>query len=276
MLAKTFKAGSLEIPALGVGTLQLRGAECYQCLEFALNLGYKYIDSSPSYFNEQMIAIALAKSSRSSVFLSSKVSSGFYAPERSELSLKSTLSNLKLDYIDLYMLEWPNPKKTENYSGDSETIRKIVWESLISYKKKGLVKHIGVCDFKLHHIQGLYEYTKVWPEAIIIEANPFHFDLELIEFCKKKNIQVISRSPLCRGNKVLFQNLDIVTIAKRNGVSPAQVILRWIISKNISTVVKSSSYTHIRQNSMLDFELSPEDIKIIDKIEKVPEIKVRY
>lgn len=276
MISKTFKTGHIEIPALGMGTLHLRGSVCYQSLNFGLSLGYRLVDTSPSYFNESMISISASRVPRNSLFIISKLSCGFYSPESSKKSLEGSLSCLKTDYIDLYMLEWPFPKKNNFYPHNSESIRRKVWESLISYKKSGLVKHIGVADFKLEHMLGLYEHTKVWPDAVQIEINPLYYDSELIEFCKEKGIHLISHTPLCKGNKLLLENLDIITIAKRNGINPAQVSLRWILSKDITVVVRSASYEHIRNNSMLDFELSPEDLATIDKIEKQTDHNIKY
>jgi len=268
MLSKTFKTGFLEMPILGIGTYQLRGSACYQSLNFALSLGYKHIDCSPSYLNEHMVSISLSRVPRSSVFLTSKLSYGFYDPASALTSLNKSLGLLKTDYLDMFMLEWPNPKQSAFDPSDASSKRTEIWNTLLSFKKSGIVKHVGVCNFTIEQLLSMYKSTQVWPELLSIELHPLNYNEKIIEFCKERDIQVVAHTPLCRGNRVLLDNLDLVTVAKRNGVSCSQVALRWLITKGVGVVVRSSNYEHIRNNTMLDFELSPEDIEVIDRMNK--------
>lgn len=268
MLSKTFKTGSLEMPIIGIGTYQLRGSACYQSLNFALSLGYKHIDCSPSYLNEHMVSISLSRVNRSSVFLTSKLSYGFYNPTAALSSLNKSLSFLKTDYLDMFMLEWPYPKINHTNPNEINSIRSEIWKTLLSFKKSGVIKHVGVCNFTIEHLLGIYKSTQVWPELLAVELNPLNYNKKIIEFCKERDIQIVAHTPLHRGNRILLDNLDLVTVAKRNGVSCAQVTLKWLVSKGVAVVVRSSNYEHIRNNTMLDFELSPEDIALIDGINK--------
>lgn len=268
MLFKTFKLRDLEIPQIGLGTHSLRGTLCSQTVNFALSLGYKHIDTSPSYHNEHMIANSLSRVPRESFFISTKISYSHHGFSKASESILRSLSLLNVSYLDMCMIEWPGVKNQENFSSYNSIKRLETWEVLEDFKSQGKIKHIGVANFKTKHLEGLISSAKVLPEVNQIEVHPLCFDAELIEFCQKQLIQVIAHSPLAKKSSILWNDLELIMIAKRYKVTVPQIILNWTVSKGIAVIPRSQNYDHIRSNSMLDFVLDENEVKYLDSLNK--------
>jgi diketogulonate reductase-like aldo/keto reductase len=267
MLSKTFKLRGLEIPMIGIGTNSLRGTVCQQTLNYAFSLGYRHVDASPSYLNQHMVALALARVPRSSFFITSKLATGLYSKEKAWKLVNRTLEDLRIKHLDLCLVEWPGGKGLGESEGFEEN-RKIMWESLIEMQRKGLTKHIGVCNFQQKHIEGIWKKTGVVPEVNQVEMHPLCFDKALVEYCNRKSIQLIAHTPLARKHKELWDNITVKLIATKHKVTVAQILLNWLIQKGIAVIPRSQNYENIRNNSMLDFQLTAEDILYLDSLNK--------
>ncbi|OMJ91230.1 hypothetical protein SteCoe_6301 [Stentor coeruleus] len=268
MLSRIFKARSLEIPQIGLGTSQLRGTLCTQTLNYAISLGYKHFDTSPSYLNEHMIAISIARVNRNSLFITSKVSYGFMSHSRAQMSIHKSLDSLKTTYLDLALIEWPGVRGADRTSKINKDRRLETWQSLIEMKKKGLIKHIGVANFSKHHIEEFESSALELPEVNQIEFHPLNFNKELYNFCNEKKIQIIAHTPLARGSNGIWGLLDVKLMAIKYKVEVAQVILRWTLDKGIAVIPKSQNYEKIRKNSNLDFQLEPNDTEYLNSLNK--------
>ena len=241
MISKIIKKGNLEIPALGIGTFQLRGTDCHRALNFALSIGYRLIDCSPLYNNEYLISISLSRVQRKSILLASKYSSGSQK-YTIESSVSKSLSNLKTDYFDILYLDKPALVLESNRSStDIKMLKFEEWVKLDSLKQLGKTRHIGLCNTTIQEIEEIIKETKIIPEAVQNEFHPLNNDKALLKYCQEKSIAVIAHTPLAKNSRVLTRNIDILTIAKKYSASPHQIILKWILSKDISAIAISKS-----------------------------------
>ncbi|MFW5992137.1 MAG: aldo/keto reductase [Halanaerobiaceae bacterium] len=248
-----------EIPILGLGTWQMTGRTCTEAVKNALELGYRHIDTADIYKNHLDIAPALKESDldRSELFITSKV---FRENLHYEDVLKSErfLKELGIEYLDLLLIHWPNKNVPIK-----ETLK-----GLAELKEKGIAKNIGVSNFTIDLIKEAMEY---YPELITVnqvEFHPFLYQKELLNFCREKNIVLTAYSPLARGK--IFQNDVIVELAEKINKSPAQLVLKWLIDKEIVVIPKASSIEHIRDNmDLFDWEIPAEIVGKIDNINTV-------
>ena len=179
-----------------------------------------------------------------------------HAPEDVPLALDRTLTDLQLDYVDLYLVHWPVAGKYKE-----------TWKALEHLYKQGKVRAIGVCNFHIHHLEDLLEDAEIVPMVNQIELHPLLSQVEIREYCAAKNIQVTAWSPLGRGR--LLDNPDLAVIAKKYNKSVAQVILRWDIQNDVIVIPRSTKEERIIENATIfDFELSTEDMAFIDSLNK--------
>jgi len=245
-----------SIPVLGFGTWQLEGDMCKKAVETALDIGYRHIDTAKAYGNHKQIGQVLQKSAikRNDIFLTSKV--WITDMKRSDLldAFKTVLEDLQTDYLDLYLIHWPIRDVPF-----SETLT-----ALNELKKSGKIKAIGVSNFNIHHLQ---DALSCGVEIINnqVEFHPSLYQKDLKEFCDKNNIVLTAYSPVGRGQDLKLPVIE--KLSKKYGRTPSQIILNWIISKNIVAIPKASSFDHIKQNfETLQFTLKPEDLKLIDTL----------
>lgn len=268
MLSKTFKMRDLEIPAIGLGTYHLRGTQCTKSLIFGLSLGYKLIDSSPSYLNEVMISEAIARFPRSSYFITTKIPYSCHGETQSMKSIYKSLDALKIDYVDLCLIEWPGCKSINPVNPHNIILRNETWEALISQKKAGLTKHIGVSNFKISHLDPIIKSSGFVPEVNQIEVHPLCLEEDLYKYCSTHKIQLMAHTPLGKKSNLIWDNLDLQVIAKKKQITMAQLILKWTLTKGITVTPKSENFENIRKNSMLDFDLSEDEIKILNSLNR--------
>lgn len=266
MISKVIKTGNLEIPALGIGTSQLRGTDCHRALNFALSIGYRLIDTSPTYNNEYLISISLSRVQRNSILLSSKYNYGI-SRSSIEYSLSKSLTNLKTNYLDIVYLDEPIPTLMgTRTTTEIKNLKYEHWIHLENLKRSGKIRHIGLCNTTIKEIEEISHATKLIPEIIQNEFHPLNFDKSLVKFCKANSIAIVAHTPLAKNSRILTNNIDLLTLAKKYAASPPQIILKWLISKDMSAIPRSSSTEHIRENSQLDFNISSEDLTIIDEL----------
>ncbi len=251
-----FKLNNQKIPSIGIGTWRLDDNTCTNSVKIALDKGYRHIDTADIYGNHTAVGKALKETNvdREDIFLTSKVwhTSLDYTSVIS--SCERNLLELNVDYINLYLIHWPNkniPLK--------ETI-----SALLELQSRGLIKDWGVSNFTKHHIQDCLDLGYK-PANNQIEFHPSFYQKELKEFCDNNNILITAYSPLGQGLDLEIQLLK--DLSNKYSKTVPQIILKWIISKNIVAIPKATDESLIVENiSIFDFELSQEDIVKIDNL----------
>jgi diketogulonate reductase-like aldo/keto reductase len=245
-----------RMPVLGLGVWQLAGGgETERAVEWALEAGYRHIDTASMYRNEQSVGAALKRSglSREQVFVTTKLMP-IHASAARELA--KSLKRLKLDYVDLYLIHWPTP-----------LLRRRYWQQLISLQERGLTREIGVSNYSRSQLEELRRRGLKIPAVNQVHFSPFHHSRPLLEYCDAHGIVLEAYSPLERGRGV--HDPTIVRLAEQLGRTPAQIMLRWAIQQQTVVIPKSSHQDRIRSNAQLfDFQLSDADMQILDQLDR--------
>ncbi|AYW46409.1 aldo/keto reductase [Tetragenococcus koreensis] len=250
-----------NIPKLGFGTYKLKGTYGTRVIEQALQVGYRLLDTAVNYENEGTVGRAIKNSSvpRDQITVTSKLPGRHHSYQEALAAIEESVACLDLDYIDLYLIHWPNPKQEKYVEA---------WQALIDAQKSGLVRSIGVSNFLPEHIEHLEKETGVLPVINQVELHPEFNQQAQREFDASKEIITQAWSPLGRASKIL-QNETIKKIADKYGKSIPQIILRWQIQLNVLPIPKASH--HLRQLNnfaIFDFELSKEDMTTMNALTK--------
>jgi len=248
------------IPILGLGTWKLTGTECVEMVSKALEIGYRHIDTADAYGNHREISRAIKESRvpREELFITSKLwRTNMHARDVIEAG-KRTLDELGIEYLDLFLIHWPNRSVPI-----AETL-----EAMNTLKEEGLVKALGVSNFTINHLKDAFE-TEVEITNNQIEFHPSLNQRELKDFCDSNGITVTGYSPFARGEDLDIPQLQEITESHETTVP--QVILSWLMQKNIIAIPKASSEKHLQDNfASLKWELSPEELATIDAINHEP------
>ncbi|NLL91621.1 MAG: aldo/keto reductase [Ruminococcaceae bacterium] len=241
------------IPSIGYGCYKVSPDEAERLAKTAIECGYRMIDTAIRYENEAEIGRAVKSSGlfREELYIVSKVWQTCY--DRPVDAIEFSLKELDCDYIDLYYLHWPATDAGRRYR---------MWEAILNYREKGLIKSVGVSNFKVHHIKDLIEQFGVAPAANQVELHPLYQQREVSEYCEKEGIKIVCWAPIMRGK---FDEIPaLFDIGERYGKTPAQVVLRWHIQSGRIPLPKSSSRERMTENiDVFDFELSDEEMGII-------------
>jgi diketogulonate reductase-like aldo/keto reductase len=252
-------ANGIEMPWMGLGTFKMAdGPEVVRAVRSALEVGYRSIDTAPSYGNENGVGRALSESAmpREEIFVTGKVWNSDQGYEPALKAFEASLATLRLDYFDLYLVHWP----VEGLFLDT-------WRALEKLYTDGRVKAIGVSNFLIHHLRLLLPNCEVLPVINQVEFHPFLQQPDLYKYCADRNIQMEAWSPLMKGQVVSVS--DIVEIADRHEKTPAQVVLRWHLQRGIITIPKSVNPDRIGENAgIFDFSLSDDDMQSIGKLDR--------
>ena len=253
------------IPEIGYGTWQSPDSEVtVNGVKAAITCGYRHIDTAAAYKNEESVGEGIKESGidRKDLFVTSKVWNTQRGYEKSIAAFEKTLSDLDLDYLDLYLIHWPASKKDyENW----EEINLETWRAMTDLYKAGKIKAIGVSNFKPHHLEALMK-TEVKPMVNQIEFHPGFMQEETVKYCRDNGILVEAWSPLGTGR--MLTNPDLQEIASHYGKSVAQICIRWCIQHDVLPLPKSVTPSRIEENSnVFDFEISAEDMQRIDALE---------
>ncbi len=243
----------VEMPMLGLGTWQLRAEkEAENAVTWALEAGYRHIDTAAYYNNEESVGKALRNSGlpREEIFVTTKLKNDDHKdPLR---AFNTSLRKLDINYIDLYLIHWP-----------VQSMRNNTWKVFEKLYKEGRCRAIGVSNFTIRHLKELLKVAKIVPAVNQVEFTPYLYQKELLEFCEKNKIQVEAYSPLTRGKKL--KDTKLVEIAKKYDKTTAQVLLRWALQHDVVVIPKSKTKQRIEENfSVFDFRLSAKDMKKFD------------
>jgi diketogulonate reductase-like aldo/keto reductase len=249
----------VKMPVIGFGTYKIPdGKQVEESVAFALSTGYRSIDTAVIYKNETGVGKAIKNSglSREDIFLATKIWNADQGYESTFAAFEKSKELLNTDYIDLYLIHWPVGEKYVE-----------TWKAFEELYQRGAVKAIGVCNFKIHHLEELLKNCKVKPMINQVELHPYLNQKELRDFCFKNNIYVEAWSPLMRGSVLNDEN--IVMLSKKYNKTPAQIILRWHIQNDVLIIPKSVNPTRMKENiNVFDFKISQDDMKIIDNLNK--------
>ncbi len=264
---KTLSNG-MKMPTVGLGTWQITDRDSLiEVIGNAYKLGYSFIDTAAAYSNELSIgrAIQTLGIERQNLFLSSKVWNTNRGYEQVQLACKSSLKKLKTDYLDSYLIHWSASPKTHE---DWEELNAETWRGMEQLYKDGVVHSIGVCNFKIKHLEALLKTATVTPLILQTEYHPgmnTHEFTELCAWCKNKGIVLEASSPL--GNGQILKNETIQKIADNHRKSAAQICLRYSVQKDFIVIPKSVSQFRLQQNiDIFDFNLSEEEVELLDNL----------
>lgn len=250
----------LKMPKLGLGVMQMTDhLEAENAIITALEMGYPMIDTAAAYGNEEIVgrAIQKAKVKREDIFVTSKLWISDMSYEGAKRGLESSLEKLQLDYIDLYVLHQP--------IGDLYG----AWRYLTEAYKAGKIKAIGVDNFTQAKLVEFIQFNDVKPAVNLIQVNPIHQRLDDQAVMVARDVQMVAWQPFAAGDSNLFENDILKTIANRHGKTVGQVILRWLLQRDVVVIPKSSNPVRQAENlAVFDFELTREDMAAIRTLDQ--------
>ena len=250
----------VEMPILGFGVYQIPDpVECERSVLTAIEAGYRSIDTAAAYRNEEAVGNAIIKSgvNRSDLFITTKLWVSDAGYEKAKKALEVSLNKLQLDYLDLYLIHQPY--------GDVHG----AWKAMEELYDEGRIKAIGVSNFQPDRVMDIIVFNKVVPAVNQIETHPFHQQTETQQFLIENGVQQESWGPFAEGRNNLFNNELLGAIGRKYNKSIAQVVLRWMIQRNVVVIPKSVTKERIMQNiQVFDFELSEQDMEQIKTLDE--------
>jgi methylglyoxal/glyoxal reductase len=248
-----------QMPYFGLGVFQVHdGDEVIHAVQNALMAGYRHIDTAALYGNEKGVgeAVALGGIARREIFVTSKVWNSDQGYDMTMRAFEKSLKLLGFDYLDLYLVHWPVKGKYRE-----------TWKALETLYREKRIRAIGVSNFLKHHLDDLLSHCNEVPMVNQMEFHPYLVQQDLIDFCHQQKIHYEAWSPLMQGRIIGIPQLQ--SIAMKYAKDVAQVVLRWDLQKGIVTIPKSVRKERIISNAQIfDFELSPEEVKAIDRLDR--------
>ena len=257
----------VSIPVLGFGTWKAENGEiAYQAVLEALKAGYRHIDTAAIYRNEESVGRAIQDSGipREEIFVTSKLWNTNHNYEQTRQDFEESLEKLGLDYLDLYLIHWPNPKLLRE--NDQWKIRNSeVWRAMEDLYQEGKIRAIGVSNFLPHHLDALLETVKILPAVNQVRLAPGVYQEEVVDYCREKGILLEAWGPFGQGE--LFDQEEVKEIAARHEKSVAQIALAWSLAEGFLPLPKSVTTSRIKSNlDCFGIELSQEEREILKRI----------
>lgn len=252
----------VKMPLLGLGTWSATGRKGRQAVLWALEAGYRLIDTAASYGNEGEVGEAVRSSglSRGEVFITTKVWPSDFGYERTLGAFEESRKRLGFEQVDLYLLHWP---------GEDPRRRAESWRALEKLLADGRCRAVGVSNYEVSELEEVLGNGggAVVPAVNQISLSPFEQQRKVREFCRARGIRVEGYSPLTRGEK--FGQKTILSMAESRGRTPAQIMIRWALQKEVVTIPKSARKEHIFENTdVFDFVLTAEDMAALDALDR--------
>ena len=247
----------VEIPRLGLGVYQSPpGQATRRAVKYALEIGYRHIDTAQLYGNEADVGNALRESGikREEVFITTKVWNSYQGYDSTLQACEQSLRRLDMTYVDLYLIHWP----VQGMSLDT-------WRAMVQLLQTGKARSVGVSNYTIELLREILQNSDVVPAVNQVEFHPFLYQKHLLSFCEKNSIQLEAYSPLTRGYRL--NHPTILAVAKEHNKTPAQVLIRWSLQHGLVVIPKSTHEDRIRENSkVFDFHLGHEDMKLLDSL----------
>lgn len=281
-----------KMPLFGLGTWKSEKGEAFRAVLEALKLGYRHIDCASIYLNEDEIGEAFAKAftdgivKREDLWITSKLWNTEHEHEHVLPALKKTLSDLRLDYLDLYLIHWPvvirhgvlSPKSAHDFQSLDEVPISETWQAMTDCVHSGLTRHIGVSNFSIKKLKAMLD-MEIVPEMNQIEMHPLLQQKNMLDFCENHHIGLTAYSPLGSRDRPsalvkdadpdLFANEVIVDIANGHNCSPAQLLIAWAINRGTAVIPKSTNPIRLQQNlAAADIPLTEEEMHTIARLDK--------
>ncbi|MHA2030759.1 MAG: aldo/keto reductase [Candidatus Kariarchaeaceae archaeon] len=247
------------IPVLGFGTADIGDSKITkQAIQYALETGFRYFDTASYYGNEKDIGEVIGNSGidRKDLIIVTKLWNSDHGYEKALKAFDKSLNLLNLDYIDIYLIHWPVPRK-----------RRDSWRALEKLQDEGLCNSIGVSNYTIKHLKEMKSYASVQPVLNQVEFSPYLNQKDLLEYCTDNNIILQAYSPLTVGKKLLDPKLtEIVT---KYGKSTAQILLRWGLQHGLSVIPKATSKERIKENfEIFDFRIQDIEMQLLDQLDE--------
>ncbi|MDK4740243.1 aldo/keto reductase [Rhizobium sp. CNPSo 3464] len=249
----------VQMPKLGLGVFRMDDAEVRKTVPVALEEGYRLIDTASRYYNEKAVGAALAESgvARTDLFVTTKLWFKDYGYEKTREAFKVSLDNLGLDYLDLYLMHQP----FNDYYG--------AWRAMEELLDEGRVRAIGVSNFYADRFLDLVTHNRVIPAVNQRETHPLNQQVDTLALLKRHGTVLQAWGPLAQGNQGVLTSSALADIAAAHGKTVAQVILRWLVQRDVTMVVKSTRVARLRGNiDIFDFHLSEGEMSIIGSFDR--------
>lgn len=255
-------SNGVDIPAIGFGTWQAPDGEvAVASVLSAIEAGYRHIDTAQVYDNEESVGTAVKKSgiAREKLFITSKIANKNRGYEETFTAFDTTMKKLDMDYLDLYLIHWPNPAK---YCERWQETNAATWKAMEELYRSGRIRAIGISNFRPHHIEELLKTAAITPMVNQIRLCPGDTQDEVVDCSRAQGMIVEAYSPLGVGK--IFEIPEMITLSQKYGKSIAQICIRWSLQQGYLPLPKSVTASRIRENlKVFDFELDPADVKLI-------------
>jgi diketogulonate reductase-like aldo/keto reductase len=252
-------AEGVEIPVLGLGVYQSRpGEETYAAVRAALEMGYRHVDTARAYGNEGDVGRAIRDSGlpRDEIFVTTKLWNADHGRERALRACDESLDRLGMERVDLYLVHWP-----------VEGLRAETWRAMERIRADGKARAIGVSNYTVRHLDELLATAEVPPAVNQVELHPFLQQRELHAYSRGRGIQLEAYAPLVKARRL--DDPVLARVARRHGKTPAQVLVRWCLEREVVAIPKSVRPDRIRENAaVFDFALDPDDLRALDGLDE--------
>lgn len=262
-------ANGVKIPKLGLGTWMIDNNKVVEVVKQAIDLGYRHIDTAQAYQNEEGVGRGVRESgiAREELFLTTKLAAEIKTYEEAKQAIDESLQKMGTDYIDLMLIHSPQPwmefgEEDRFFEGNVEA-----WRALEDAYETGKLRAIGVSNFIEADLENLFEHGTIQPMVNQVLAHISNTPFDLIQYAQDKGILVEAYSPIAHG--AVLDNEELIEMAKRYGVSVAQLCIRYDLQLGLLPLPKTQTYEHLQSNQMLDFTISDEDMETLKLVEKI-------